>query len=331
MKHLSIIVPDGQSDLSTIASIIGAYSTFKEANQYWKESGQNELFKIELTGVSKKVNMGNGLLAMTSLDNISTIEKTDLIIIPSSGIRNYDQAMKGNQQLIDWIAEQYKEGAEIASICTGAFMLASTGLLDGKNCSTHWAHADTFRVLFPKVNLQVDKVITDEHGIYTNGGGYSFLNLMIYLIEKYYDRPTAIYCAKIMEIEIDRHSQSPFAIFTGQKQHTDDMVIKAQEYIESKPQEKISVEQLSSHFSVSRRTFDRRFIKATGNTPFEYSQRVKMELAKKFFETTRKSIGEVMSQIGYSDEKAFRETFRKITGMTPLDYRNRYNKEVSLA
>ncbi len=275
-------------------------------------------------------NIGNGLLAMTPQANISTIDQTDLIIIPSSGIRNYDQAVKGNKLLIDWIAKQYKEGAEIASICTGAFMLASTGLLDGKNCSTHWAHADTFRMLFPKVHLQIDKVITDEYGIYTNGGGYSFLNLMIYLVEKYYDRQTAIYCSKILEIEIDRYSQSPFAIFTGQKLHTDEMVKKAQTFIEDNPQKKLSVVHLSSMFSVSRRTFDRRFIKATGNTPFEYSQRVKMELAKKNFETSRKTIGEVMYQIGYSDEKAFRETFRKITGMSPLEYRNRYNKEASL-
>ena len=330
MKHLAIIVPDGQTDLSTIASIIGAYGTFTEANNYWKEAGNKELFTVELAGVSKKVEFSNGLLDMTPQADITTIDKTDLIIIPSSGIRSYDQATKENRLLIDWIARQYKEGAEVASICTGAFILASTGLLDGRNCSTHWAHADTFRMLFPKVNLQVDKVITDEHGIYTNGGGYSFLNLMIYLVEKYYDRKTAIYCSKIMEIEIDRHSQSPFAIFTGQKLHGDDMVKKVQAYIEDNPQEKISVDQLSSMFSVSRRTFDRRFIKATGNTPFEYSQRVKIESAKKAFETSRKTISEVMFEVGYSDEKAFRETFRKITGMSPLEYRNRYNNEVAV-
>ena len=125
--------------------------------------------------------------------------------------------------LIDWIEKQYKDGAEIASICTGAFMLASSGLLDGKSCSTHWAAADNFRSMFPKVNLQTDKLITDENGIYTNGGAYSFLNLMIYLVEKYYDRQTAIFCSKVFQIEMDRQSQSAFAIFTGQKLHGDEM------------------------------------------------------------------------------------------------------------
>jgi len=229
--------------------------------------------------------------------------------------------------MMNWIAKQYKEGAEIASMCSGVFMLASVGLLDGKECSTHWSFAESFRTMFPKVNLQTDHLITDENGIYTNGGAYSFLNLVIYLIEKYYDRQTAIYCSKIFQIEMDRNSQSPFAIFTGQKQHDDEVVQKAQSYIENKLGEKISVEHLSSIFAVGRRNFDRRFIKATGNTPLEYLQRVKIESAKKAFETTRKNINEVMYDVGYSDVKAFREVFRKITGMSPLEYRNKYNKE----
>jgi transcriptional regulator GlxA family with amidase domain len=115
--------------------------------------------------------------------------------------------------------KQYKHGAEVASICTGAFLLASSGLLDGKTCSTHWAVADNFRAMFPNVNLQTDKLITDEKGIYTNGGAYSFLNLVIYLVEKYYDRQTAIFCSKVFQIEMDRQSQSAFIIFKGQKLH----------------------------------------------------------------------------------------------------------------
>jgi transcriptional regulator GlxA family with amidase domain len=187
--------------------------------------------------------------------------------------------------------------------------------------------ADNFRAMFPKVNLQTDKLITDEKGIYTSGGAYSFLNLIIYLIEKYYDRQTAIYCSKVFQIEMDRQSQSPFMIFTGQKSHGDEVIKKAQAYIESKVDEKISIEDLSSKFAVGRRNFDRRFIKATGNTPVEYAQRVKIEAAKKAFETGRKTINEVMYDVGYSDVKAFREVFRKITGISPLEYRSKYNKE----
>jgi transcriptional regulator GlxA family with amidase domain len=323
MKHLTILVPDGQNNLS---SIVGAYKIFTRANEYWKKAGKRELFKIELAGISKNVEFYNGLFTVKPHTNISTITKTHLIIIPSLNY-NYQKTVKENKLLIDWMEKQYKHGAEIASICTGAFLLASSGLLDGKSCSTHWAVADNFRTMFPKVNLQTDKLITDENGIYTNGGAYSFLNLIIYLIEKYYDRQTAIFCSKVFQIEMDRQSQSAFTIFTGQKLHGDEMVKKAQAYIESKVDEKISVEHLSSRFAVGRRNFDRRFIKATGNTPVEYSQRVKIESAKKAFETTRKTINEVMYEVGYSDVKAFREVFRKITGMSPLEYRGKYNKE----
>ena len=326
MKHITIVVPDGQNTLGTVACIVGSYEIFTTANDYWKENGKKELFKIELAGVTEKVDFVNGLLTVKPQANLSALTKTNLIIIPSL-VHDYQIAMKGNKLLIEWIKQQYKEGAEIASMCTGTFMLASAGLLDGKNCSTHWSATDNFRTLFPKVNLHTEKLITDENGIYTNGGAYSFLNLVIYLVEKYYDRPTAIYCSKIYQVEMDRQSQSAFIIFTGQKLHGDEMVQQAQAYIESKVDEKISVEDLSSRFAVGRRNFDRRFIKATGNTPVEYSQRVKIESAKKSFETTRKTINEVMYEVGYSDVKAFREVFRKITGVSPLEYRGKYNKE----
>jgi transcriptional regulator GlxA family with amidase domain len=323
MKHLTIIVPDGENNLS---SIVGAYKIFSRANAYRKEMGKAEVFKIELAGISKEVDFYGGLFTAKPHVHISAVTKTNLVIIPSLN-HNYEKAIKANQPLIDWIGKQYKHGAEIASICTGAYLLASAGLLDGKRCSTHWAAADQLRSMFPKVNLQADQLITDEHGIYTNGGAYSFLNLMIYLVEKYYDRQTAIYCSKVFQIEMDRHSQSPFIIFKGQKAHGDEVVREAQLYIESKLDEKISMEQIASRFALGRRNFDRRFIKATGNTPLEYAQRVKIEAAKKAFETSRKTINEVMYEVGYADVKAFREVFRKITGMSPLEYRSKYNKE----
>jgi transcriptional regulator GlxA family with amidase domain len=212
-------------------------------------------------------------------------------------------------------------------MCSGALMLASTGLLDGKSCSIHWNTANKLKKLFPKVIVKTDRLITDEHGIYTNGGGYSFLNLILYLVEKYYDRETAIYCSKIYQIEIDRKRQSGFTIFTGQKSHGDEVVKQAQAYIEDSFHQKFSIEHLSQRFAVGRRNFDRRFIKATGNTPIEYLQRVKIESAKKTFETTRKTINEVMYEVGYADIKAFREVFRKITGMSPQEYKIKYNKE----
>jgi transcriptional regulator GlxA family with amidase domain len=321
MKHLTILVPEGENNISSIA---GSYKIFTRANDFREKSGRKPLFTIELAGVSTKVDFHGGIFSVRPHTHISAIASTHLIIIPSLN-HNYEQALKGNEDLTHWLVRQYRNGSEIASICTGAFLLAATGLLDGRSCSTHWSAAESFRTMFPKVRLQPDKLITDEKGIYTNGGAYSFLNLMLYLVEKYYDRETAIYCAKVFQIEIDRNSQSAFTIFTGQKKHSDEIVQRAQAYIEKNLHEKISMDFLSSQLAVGRRSFDRRFVKATGNTPMEYLQRVKIESAKKAFESGRKTVNEVMYDVGYSDIKAFREVFRKITGMSPLEYKAKYS------
>lgn len=218
-------------------------------------------------------------------------------------------------------------GAAIASICTGAFLLASKGILNRRSCSTHWSVDSEFRQMFPTVNLKTDNLITDEDGIYTNVGAFSFLNLIIYLIEKYYDRQTAIYCAKVFQIDISRDLQSEFSIFNGYKKHEDNAVLDAQSYIEENYKEKISIEQLSLKFNIGRRNFDRRFIKATGLTPLNYVPRVKIEMAKKDFENTRKTVNEVMYGVGYNDTKAFREVSIRITGISPVEYKSKYNKK----
>ena len=326
MKHITLLYPEGQCNLSTIACIVGTVEIFSRAEAYWIEQGNKEKYRLVIACTAPKKKYTNHFVTLTPDAYINDIPKTDLIIIPSAMPAGDTADAKA---MFDWINRQYKAGAEIASMCSGAFILASTGILDGRSCSTHWSFADRFKDMFPKVQLHSDKLITDEKGIYTNGGAYSFLNLVIYLVEKYYDRQTAILCSKIFQIELDRNSQSVFAMFTGQKQHDDEMVQQAQAYIENNIDERISVEDLSSKFAIGRRNFDRRFIKATGNTPVEYAQRVKIESAKKALESTRKTINEVMYEVGYLDIKAFRELFKKVTGLSPLEYKNRYNKESS--
>ena len=327
MKRLTILVPNG--DDNNLSSIVGPFKIFTRANAYFIKNGKRKVFDIQLAGLSKKVGFYDDLFSVKPHTSILQIEKTGLVIIPSLN-HNYEKAVRANQPMIEWIADQYKNGAEVASICTGAFLLAKTGLLDGKICSTHWAAADTFRTLFPKVNLKPDRLITDENGIYTNGGAYSFLNLVIYLVEKYYDRQTAIYCSKVFQIEMDRNTQSEFCIFSGQKQHDDEAVLHAQEYMEKNLADKISIETLSQKQNLGRRNFDRRFVKATGLSPLDYLQRVRIESAKKSFESTRKTVNEVMYEVGYNDTKAFREVFSRVTGLSPLDYKSKYNKESRL-
>jgi transcriptional regulator GlxA family with amidase domain len=323
MKHVSIIVPQGDSILS---SIIGPYKVFTAANDYLVKTGRKPLFDIHLVGLNKETKLYDGLFSVHPDHIMKDIKKTDLIIIPAL----QPQSLPLNQEFMPWITEQYKYGAEVASLCVGAFLLASTGLLKGKTCTTHWMAADAFRKMFPDVELLTEKIIIDEQGIYSSGGAYSFINLVLYLVEKYCGRDVAVFLSKVFEIEIERSSQSPFNIFMGQKDHEDEPIKKAQQYIESNVGQKISVDQLAGLFLISRRNFERRFKKATANTPVEYLQRVKIEAAKKSLESGRENINEVMYAVGYSDSKAFRTTFKKITGLSPLDYRKKYNREMAV-
>lgn len=235
-------------------------------------------------------------------------------------------AIAQNEKLLPWIIEQYNKGAEVASLCVGAFLLASTGLLNGKKCSTHWGFQNEFREMFPEVKLIDGSIVTEEHRIYSSGGANSYWNLLLHLVEKYTDRQTAILAAKYFAIDIDRESQCAFAMFQGQKSHTDLHIKQAQDYIENNIQEKITIDELADLVSQGRRSFERRFKVATNNSVLEYINRVKIETAKRTFETSRKNINEVMYDVGYTDTKAFRTVFKKITGLTPIEYRNKYNK-----
>ncbi len=327
MKQVTILVPTGNINLS---SLMGTFEILTEANEYWQKQGNRPRIEVRIAGDLTELKQGARFYSLHPVD-LGEIKKHDLVIIPSvSDIGGNDKLINNNKALIEWMRAQYKDGAEIASICTGAFLLAATGLLEGKTCSTHWHAESDFRRLFPNIDLQIDKLLIVEQGIYTNGGAFSFLNLVLLLIEKYFDRQTAIYCSKVFQIDFDRTSQSPFSIFEPQKNHGDELICRAQTYMEENLSEKISFEELASKLAVSRRNFDRRFIKATGNTPVEYLQRVKVEVAKSTLEKGRKNIFEIMDEVGYRDERAFREVFKKITGLSPLDYRAKYNKEAVL-
>jgi transcriptional regulator GlxA family with amidase domain len=322
MKHISILVPKG----AILGSIEGPRQLFTQVNNFFTEKGKRPLFKVQLVGLTKETPLSGGLFTAHSDSLIKDLKKTDLVIIPAID-GEMKNALEENKDFIPWITKQYKAGAEIASLCIGAFLLASTGLLKGKKCATHWIAANEFREMFPDVNLVAEKIITDERGIYSSGGAYSYLNLILYLIEKYAGREIAILCSKVFAIEIERYTQSPFAIFQGQKEHGDEPIKTAQEFIENNFQEKITVDQLATMTILGRRNFERRFKRATNDTVTKYIQRVKIEAAKKSFETSKKNINEVMYEVGYSDNKSFRVIFKKITGMSPVEYRSRYNSE----
>lgn len=321
-KHISVLVPLGHASLPNID---GTHQILSDVNNFGARMGIPKMFEVQLVGISNEVVQRNGRFTIQPDCLIGEVKKTDLIIIPAVH-GDMKEAIENNAEFLPWITKQYHNGAEVASLCIGAFILAATGLLSGKRCATHWAEVHKFQQMFPDVHAIDDKIITHEDRIYTSGGAYSFVNLLVYLIEKYAGREMAIVISKAYMIDIDRYSQSPFIMFQGQKDHDDEAIQKAQQYIEEKFEDKITVEELADKFAVGRRTLERRFKKATGNTVVEYMQRVKIEAAKRSFETSRKNISEVMFDVGYTDTKAFRDVFKKITGLTPVEYRNKYNR-----
>ena len=324
MKHISIVIPEGHTSL---VNIEGTHQILTDVNTMLIEKGRAPLFHVQLVGLSAKATQRMGLFTIAPDALIDEVQKTDLIIVPSLH-GDQRQAIERNKKFLPWIIQQYDQGAEVASLCLGAFFLAATGLLNGKQCATHWKLAHEFRTMFPEVKLSDDKIITEDNRLYTSGGAYSFLNLITYLIEKYAGRDIAILAAKSYAIDIDRKTQSPFIIFQGQKNHNDDPILKVQEFIEGNYQEKLSVDLLSDKVNIGRRSFERRFKKATGNSVIEYIQRIKIEAAKYDLETSRKNINEVVYDIGYTDSKSFRSVFKKVTGLTPVEYRNKYNKQI---
>lgn len=325
MKHISILVPKG----AILGSLEGSRQLFSQVNEFFKAKDQPPLFTVQLVGLTKETPVSGGLFTVNTDRLIGDIEKTDLIIIPAID-GEISGAIEKNKDFIPWLVKQYKGGAEIASLCLGAFLLASTGLLKGKKCATHWLAENDFRRMFPDVSLVTEKIITDEHGLYSSGGAFSYLNLILYLIEKYAGREIAVLSAKVFAIELDRESQLSFTIFQGQKEHEDESVKKIQEFIEKNFQEKITIDQLASMQAIGRRNLERRFKKATSNTIVEYIQRVKMEAAKISLESSRENINEVMYKVGYTDNKAFRTTFKRITGLSPIQYRSKYNREMAV-
>ncbi len=319
--QVSVFVPQ----YGVIEAITPAFRTFHTANEFLTVFAKEPVFKVEYVGLNEFVPANNGEYTIKTDRLLKDVGNTDLLIIPPT-FGDTDAGIQANAEAIPYFKELHLKGASLASLCIGAFLLAETGLLNGKKCSTHWAYINEFKEKYPKVEVEDGAIITEHDNIYSSGGANSLWNLILYLVEKYSDRETAVMISKYFALDIGRDNQSQFAIFRGQKNHGDADIQKVQDHIERNYEERITIEDLANFINVGRRTFERRFKDATNNTPIEYIQRVRIEAAKKFFEASRKNVSEVMYDVGYTDTKAFRDIFRKITGLTPIEYRNKFAK-----
>jgi len=316
MLAVSLLIFDGVVP----SSITGVIDLLSGANFYLAGIGQASAFHLELVGEKEDPPPGFPLIGYHTYANAV---HPHLIIIPSFRVDKIS-LLSENVAGIEWIKQQRVKGTELASLCVGSYFLAEAGLLDGREVTSHWAVAGDMQRRYPAIRMRSDQVITDQDGIYTSGGAFSSLKLILYLIEKFCGREAAIWISKMYAIEMDRTSQAHFAVFTGQHQHEDKEILRAQQYIEQHYPDSISMDNLSKLVNMGQRNFIRRFKAATNNTPFEYLQRVRIESAKRALENNDKDVASIMDEAGYKDQKAFRSIFRRLTGLSLQEYKKKY-------
>ncbi|WP_183572717.1 GlxA family transcriptional regulator [Mucilaginibacter sp. X5P1] len=306
-----------QNRLLSIAAILDVFET---VNKFYSNNGQENPFNITLLNTRDDEYSLMGY----ECECIDDTAPKDLVLIPAFNTDNIQQAIYENREFLPWIINQYKTGAEIATFCTGAFLLGATGLLNGKVATTHVDSCNGFASAFPAIKLKADKTVTEDGRLYTSGGATSTFHLLLHLIQKYCGADKAVRTAKFFAIDMDRDNQSYFSTFQPFHNHHDELVASAQQKIESNYGDSCTIEEIIKDIPASRRNIVRRFKQVTGITPIEYLQHTRIAAAKKLLEQTDKQMTEVIYTSGYNDPKAFRKIFRKSVGMTPTEYREKF-------
>ncbi|RYJ41975.1 GlxA family transcriptional regulator [Flavobacterium beibuense] len=307
-----------------LLSVAAILDVFESVNRFYTEENKKEPFTIELLYMPGHETQYPGYVTK------ATDHETyyDIILIPSFRQGWMPNSPDPNFSWIPWLQHQYREGAAVASFCTGAFLLASTGLLDNKPATTHINAGGAFARAFPKVVLQTEAVVTEKDRVYTSGGATNSFHLMMLLLEVYCSRKMAVKAAKVFSVDMDRNRQTYFGTFSPAEDHGDDLVKLAQEEIRKNFSKGNTIEEIITDVPASRRNLVRRFKQVTGITPIEYLQKTRIEAAKQLLEQSRQSIVEVMYESGYNDLKTFRSLFKKTVGMTPKMYRDKFSGQM---
>ncbi|HEY0273484.1 MAG TPA: helix-turn-helix domain-containing protein [Chitinophaga sp.] len=308
-----------------LLSVAAILDVFESVNKFQLQDGLEPTFHLYLVSHGYPGDHFNQY-PLQPLDNS---RKYDLILVPAFAIDDMKEAITANGPCVQWLCAQYSQGTAIGSVCTGAFLLAASGLLDQRMATTHINASAAFAAAFPSVHLQEGAVVTQDRGVYTSGGATSTFHLLLRIIENYCGREMSIRIAKYFAIDMDREQQTYFGTFQPTESHHDELVSRLQQRIKKDFSQVSTIEELLNDIPASRRNLARRFKTITGTTPIEYLQRTRIEAAKKILEQASGGVLASMVAAGYSDEKAFRQLFKKTVGMTPSAYRNKYHKRVA--
>lgn len=317
-------------DYAFATSIVGLMDLLSTAGTAWNFFQGKSLspkFQVQLASRDgKPVRCLNNILLQADC-SFADIGEVAVMVVPSIG-GDVEKTVARNPELVQVLQNFYQQETQIASNCTGAFFLAEAGLLSGRKATTHWAHAERFRRCYPDVNLVPEQLITTDGHIFCSGGGTAWFDLGLYLIELYIDHETAIESAKAMVIDSGRSSQLSYFSTHQNKYHNDDAIRTVQEWIDQHYAEDFSLAWLAEEKAMSPRTLIRRFKSATGESPLAYLQTVRIEVAKRFLETSKQTIAEITQHIGYEDVSSFSKMFKRKVGLSPREYRGRFSKQV---
>lgn len=306
-------------------TLFGPMDIFNQAGRLWQRLDnrpRTPYFEVVIASADgAPIRCANNVFVKPHC-SIQTIEQTDLLVIASATY--IDEILDKHPELVPWIRKQYHQGAHVASICTGVFLLAETGLLDGKSATLHWGYTQMFSHRYPQVRLQSDKMILDQGRLYCSAGTNAGLDLSLYLVEKFCGRRAALESAKTMVLDLGRKSQMPYSRFLISTGHGDPTVIKAQKWLEQHLDGPVDYDRLAEKFRMSRRSMERRFKRATGVTPLGYVQQLRVEKAKRLLEEGGQTFSQITYEVGYEDISFFRKIFIRLTGLRPREYQQRF-------
>jgi len=322
MTDVTVVFLDGT--FSSTAT--GPLEVFRHTGTLWNfltGSPGAPRFRVTTASADGRAVRCDGTVRIQPDAALSDIRKTDLIFIPTTGISIGD-AVERNARVVPWLKRWHKRGAAIASVCSGVGLVAATGLLDGRRATTHWALAERFSKEYPRVKWMPELMVTEDHGLYCGGGVHAALDLSLYLVEKYCGHEIAMQSAKAMLIEMPRAWQAGFAIVPLKTEHDDEIISSAQEWLHRNFHKNFPLETPARSVGMSLRNFVRRFKQATGDSPLQYLQKLRIAAAKRLLEGGHRTVQEISDAVGYQDVAFFRNLFQRHTGVSPSMYREKF-------
>lgn len=322
MKRITILAFN-ESPLSSIAL---PTDIFHAAGTFWNRLHKQRLtpqFKVNIATLDGRPIRCQSTISITPDCSFAQLPKTDLLMI--APITDLGSPLLTDTKLHKKLVQLHEAGIILASICTGSFILAATRLLNNKSATTHWGVQRYFRRKYPEVDLTIDKTVTDEGSLLCSGGANAGADLSLYLVKKFCGNEIVHRCSRALLLDPNRSSQAQYERYDFSSKHNDISISKAQEWLEQNYAEDITINSLANQLAMSRRTFERRFKKATGISPIRYLQKLRIENAKILLETSDNSFDEITYSVGYEDPSTFRKVFQRNSGLSPSSYREKFS------